>query len=149
MYFLNEYSKPVEYWKYNDNAVTYPDYKCQRWATIHIVARRIDIVSIYCHVLSSLLISLVNCFKIIRIKLYLPLYIYFMWYIYLPIMCMLIYMPWMWHINWKSIFKCSILFYSDSGDILGLLLDVDNQCIIFSLNGDPLPPESDLFVCAR
>ncbi|XP_052816971.1 RING finger and SPRY domain-containing protein 1-like [Mya arenaria] len=35
------------------------------------------------------------------------------------------------------------------GDILGLLLDVDNQAIIFSLNGSPLPPESDLFMCAR
>lgn len=35
------------------------------------------------------------------------------------------------------------------GDILGLLLDVDNQILIFSLNGDRLPPEKDLFICAR
>ncbi|XP_045192494.2 RING finger and SPRY domain-containing protein 1-like [Mercenaria mercenaria] len=35
------------------------------------------------------------------------------------------------------------------GDILGLLLDVDNQTIIFSLNGNRLPPEGDLFICAR
>lgn len=35
------------------------------------------------------------------------------------------------------------------GDILGLLLDVDNQKIVFSLNGSRLPPEEDLFICAR
>ncbi|KAH3778564.1 hypothetical protein DPMN_180031 [Dreissena polymorpha] len=35
------------------------------------------------------------------------------------------------------------------GDILGLLLEVDNQYIIFSLNGVPLPQERDLFLCAR
>lgn len=35
------------------------------------------------------------------------------------------------------------------GDILGLLLDVGNQTIIFSLNGNRLPPEGDLFRCAR
>lgn len=36
-----------------------------------------------------------------------------------------------------------------SGDILGLLLDIDNQSIIFSLNGSALPKETDLFLCAR
>ncbi|KAL4235228.1 RING finger and SPRY domain-containing protein 1 [Mactra antiquata] len=35
------------------------------------------------------------------------------------------------------------------GDILGLLLDVDNQTIVFALNGNRLPPEEDLFICAR
>lgn len=35
------------------------------------------------------------------------------------------------------------------GDILGLLLDVVNQQLVFSLNGNPLPPECDLFSCAR
>lgn len=37
----------------------------------------------------------------------------------------------------------------EPGDVLGLLLDVDNQTIIFSLNGNRLPPEGDLFICAR
>ncbi|XP_041375315.1 RING finger and SPRY domain-containing protein 1-like [Gigantopelta aegis] len=35
------------------------------------------------------------------------------------------------------------------GDVLGLLLDVDNQKLIFYLNGDPLPPLSQLFTYAR
>ncbi|KAL3859972.1 hypothetical protein ACJMK2_010150 [Sinanodonta woodiana] len=39
--------------------------------------------------------------------------------------------------------------FSVVGDVLGLLLDLDQQQIIFSLNGDSLPPESDLFICAR
>ncbi|XP_005101311.1 RING finger and SPRY domain-containing protein 1 [Aplysia californica] len=35
------------------------------------------------------------------------------------------------------------------GDILGLLLDLDNQYLIFSLNGDPLPRYKQLFTHAR
>ncbi|XP_046359890.1 RING finger and SPRY domain-containing protein 1-like [Haliotis cracherodii] len=35
------------------------------------------------------------------------------------------------------------------GDVLGLLLDVDSQKLIFYLNGDPLPPFTQLFTYAR
>jgi len=35
------------------------------------------------------------------------------------------------------------------GDVLGLLLDVDQGEVVFSLNGDALPPERGLFNCAR
>ncbi|XP_025114560.1 RING finger and SPRY domain-containing protein 1-like [Pomacea canaliculata] len=35
------------------------------------------------------------------------------------------------------------------GDVLGLLLDVDNQKLVFYLNGDPLPPYRQLFNHAR
>lgn len=36
-----------------------------------------------------------------------------------------------------------------SGDILGLLLDLENQYLIFYLNGDPLPSYKQLFTHAR
>lgn len=36
-----------------------------------------------------------------------------------------------------------------TGDVLGLLLDVDNQKLVFYLNGDPLPPYRQLFNHAR
>lgn len=35
------------------------------------------------------------------------------------------------------------------GDILGLLLDIDNYEVIFYLNGDPLPPAKSLFYSAK
>nr|KAG5712971.1 hypothetical protein BaRGS_021765 [Batillaria attramentaria] len=35
------------------------------------------------------------------------------------------------------------------GDTLGLLLDVENQKLVFYLNGDPLPPYRQLFNHAR
>ncbi|XP_078607488.1 RING finger and SPRY domain-containing protein 1-like [Branchiostoma floridae x Branchiostoma japonicum] len=35
------------------------------------------------------------------------------------------------------------------GDVLGFLLDLDNKQIVFSLNGNNLPPERDVFKSAR
>ena len=35
------------------------------------------------------------------------------------------------------------------GDVLGLLLDLDQSEVIFYLNGDPLPAESGLFNSAK
>ena len=44
---------------------------------------------------------------------------------------------------------CYACFVDVSGDILGLLLDVDNQRVAFSLNGKALDDHCRLFTSAR
>jgi len=59
--FQLKYFKPVEYWKYSNNAVISPDYECSGRITIYPAGPRyvlrpdIDIVSIYRHIVSSLI----------------------------------------------------------------------------------------------
>ena len=37
----------------------------------------------------------------------------------------------------------------DSGDVIGFLLDLEEQEMVFSLNGDALAPERDVFRVAK
>ena len=48
-----------------------------------------------------------------------------------------------------SLRLCYACFVDVSGDILGLLLDVDNQRVAFSLNGKALDDHCRLFTSAR
>ena len=41
-----------------------------------------------------------------------------------------------------------VVFYV-LGSVLGLLLDVDEQQVVFYLDGEPLPPNKDLFKNAK
>jgi len=68
IFLLNEYEKLVKYKKKRQRgdfpwlqmSRSYRD--ISRWAMIRIVSRRIDTVSIYCHIVSSLQnIMIVNC----------------------------------------------------------------------------------------
>ena len=51
--FQLKYFKPVEYWKYSDNAVTSPDYECQGRIAIYRVGPRYVSILYRCIDISS------------------------------------------------------------------------------------------------